>query len=136
MLKQLSLIIVLASFFSFANCTENDCSRQTLSKLETLAIVLEDQDASVLDLDQQRAYVDPQKLDVTEDGLIAYTKNTKSILLPELFFASEGYFVKCSEEDLQMLCKNENLRIWWCGTCKAFRSMDKWGRCTRCGRTL
>jgi hypothetical protein len=136
MLKPFSFMIMLMSVCALGNCIEGEGNRQTLSRLTTLAVVLEGHDASGLDLSQQRIYLDPQKIAVTNEGLITYAANQKTVILPELFSASEGYFVRCSEKDLEILSKDDELRMWWCSVCRGIRNMDKSGRCTTCGHKV
>ena len=136
LLKKLSFVVILISVCTLANCTEADCDSQTLLRLKTLAVILEDHDASVFDLSQQRIYVNPEKIAITTQGLIVYVTNEKTFVLPELFSDCGGCFVSCSNGDLKMISENEELLIWWCGVCKGFRNMDRYGKCTRCGNKL
>lgn len=124
------------SAFTLADCTETEYDSQTLSRLATLATILEDKDGSVLDFSQQRVYVNPEKIGITNQGLIIYTTAEREVLLPELFSCDNGCFVSCSTKDLEILSKNDELRIWWCNGCQAFRRMDDYGRCKGCGRKL
>ena len=136
MWKRFSCVLMLVGSFYVANCTATESPSQTSSRLTALAAILEDRDASIVDLSLQRAYVDPEAITMKHGSFFVHAAG-KTVVLPELFTSAEGLiFVRCSEQDLLALANTDELRIWWCGRCKAFRSMDKHGRCTKCGGKL
>lgn len=131
------MIITIGILCSSANCRENEYASQASARLQALATVLEDQSSLGLNLSLQRVYINPKNITITDQGSIVYTtENAKTAVLPELFSSLDGCFVRCSESDLKILSKSDDLRMWWCKTCKRVRSMDNWGRCTGCGKPL
>lgn len=136
MLKRVSFIVALMNSLVTGNCNETESNSQTSIRLESLAAILNDLDNTAIDLPMQRVYVDPHKISINDQGIITYETSKKIIILPELYSSQQGCFVKCSERDLEILSNNDDIRIWWCPSCKAFRSMDRYNRCTRCGRKL
>lgn len=51
--------------FASIHCIAGELDSQTLSRLETIGALLEDQDSSYLDLSQQRIYLHPEKITLT-----------------------------------------------------------------------
>ncbi len=136
MLKKFSFIVILMSAVTLTDCTETESDSQILSRLATLVTILEDQDGSVLDLSQQRVYIDPGKIAINNQGLIVYSTDKEMIILPELFSGCNGCYVSCSDRDLEMLYQSDGLRAWWCSGCKRMRKMNDYGCCTSCCRKL
>lgn len=135
MFKKMSFIAILLGTFTLADCTEIGSDSQTLSRLTALGAILENQDSSSIDLSLQRVYLNPEKITITNHGVV-YVTDEKTVVLPELFSSNNGCFISCSYKDLETLSQNDEIRIWWCDSCKAFRSMDKYGHCKSCGRKL
>lgn len=135
MLTHLFLFITSLGIFCAAHCNDLQPDSQTLLRLNALASVLENQDCGELDLSQERVYVNPLKMRATSHGMVLCSENDEEILIPELLSDYNGCFVRCTEDDLKMVAKNNNIGFW-CNSCSAFRAMDKYGRCVRCGNKL
>jgi hypothetical protein len=111
MRKQFSWVLILVGLFYVTNCTASESPSQTSSRLTALAAILEDHNASIVDLSLQRAYVDPRAITITHEGLFIHSAN-KTVALPELLASAEGLiFVRCSEQDLLALANTDELRI-------------------------
>ncbi|MFI5333729.1 MAG: hypothetical protein ACHQT8_01005 [Chlamydiales bacterium] len=135
MFIRLSFLIICLTFFSAAHCNCHPADSQRLSKVETIGALIAHAPEAILELRDDRLYLNLEKIVPTNKGLIALASDHLEIAIPELYSDAAGCFIPCTGEDLMQICQDD-LRIWWCDTCRALRSMDKWGRCTRCGRKL
>ena len=138
MLRKLFMLITLAFFhINSVYSIENFEESQSLLKFTVLNQVLSADEDVIIDLQDDHLYLNPEKIIATQCGLVLNLKNSAKVILPTVYSDQKGCFIFCTQEDMYMAAQNEDdLTRWWCPACCRIRKLDKWNRCTACGRKL
>jgi len=138
MFLRIFIILALSVVTSLkGKCSNADYECQTTPRLTILSHIIKHNAEVVVDLQENRLYLNIQHIRSTTDGIAVDLENTtEKLLLPEIYEDHLGYFILCSYDDLLAITSSDDLRTWWCPTCKAFRKMTKYQHCSVCGRKL
>jgi len=81
---------------------------------------------AIMKVDEDRIYFDPSRLFVEDEGIFLISDSSKAILLPYLFFSSNGVYIKSSEK----------IVAWWmCTVCGRYYKFEPPPFCDKCGNT-
>lgn len=137
MLRWIFLIFINCIFLTRVYSNDKFQENPNVFRLQTLAKIISNCEKIVIDFQNDHLYLDPNKIAITDHGILLHLENSEKVILSEIYFDQNGYYILCTSEDLNRLSQQtDELRIWWCEVCRRFRSMDKWGYCQVCGRKL